>query len=73
MNHILKIKDCFFQDVIHGRKKFEVRKNDRNFQVSDTFQLQNIETGIITAKKEIRYVFPGGSFGLDEKYCIFNK
>ncbi|BAV81097.1 hypothetical protein [Vibrio phage CKB-S1] len=33
--HSLKIMPVYFQDVIDGRKPFEIRKNDRNFMPGD--------------------------------------
>jgi len=40
MTHQLKILPVYFEEVIHSRKTFEVRKNDRNFQVGDTVELR---------------------------------
>lgn len=41
--HNLKTWMPFYQDVIDGRKIFELRKNDRDYQVGDTLTL--IEVG----------------------------
>jgi Domain of unknown function (DUF3850) len=41
--HKLKTFPAFFKDVYWGRKKFEVRYNDRNFQVGDTLCLQEFD------------------------------
>lgn len=38
--HNLKIWPEYYKEVIEGRKKAEVRVNDRNFQVGDTLVLQ---------------------------------
>lgn len=35
MNHELKILPEYFEAICSGKKKFEIRKNDRNFQVGD--------------------------------------
>lgn len=37
--HNLKIWPSFFKDVVDGKKKFEVRVNDRDFKVGDTLVL----------------------------------
>ena len=42
MIHELKIKEKYFKDIVYGRKKFEVRKNDRNFKVGDLLALNEI-------------------------------
>ena len=33
MEHELKIYPQYFEDVISGKKKFEIRKNDRKYDV----------------------------------------
>lgn len=38
--HLLKSWPQFFAAVVEGRKKFEVRRDDRNFRVGDTLLLQ---------------------------------
>ncbi|MBQ0097361.1 MAG: DUF3850 domain-containing protein [Oscillospiraceae bacterium] len=43
MIHELKIKKKYFYDIIKGIKKFEVRKNDRNFKVGDYLALNEFE------------------------------
>ncbi len=40
MTHYLKISPYYINEVIEGNKTFEVRKNDRNFQVGDVIILQ---------------------------------
>lgn len=41
--HYLKTWKPFFQDVKSGIKQFEVRKNDRDYQVGDTLILDEID------------------------------
>lgn len=40
MEHELKIYPKYYEDVISGQKTFEVRKNDRNFNVGDILVLK---------------------------------
>lgn len=64
--HNLKIKPQYFKDVISGLKTFEVRKNDRNFEVGDIITLREFENGKLTGKSinvEIVYILN------DEEYC----
>ena len=35
MNHYLKIQKEYLENLILGKKKFEIRKNDRDYQVDD--------------------------------------
>ena len=44
MHHELKTLPCFFEAVLDGRKKFEVRYNgDRSFQAADTATLHEYD------------------------------
>lgn len=51
--HNLKINSCYFEHVINKEKTFEIRKNDRNFQVGDYIYLNewNKEKGTYTGRK----------------------
>ncbi len=40
MTHLLKIWPEYFERMIDGAKNFEVRRNDRDFQVGDYLCLQ---------------------------------
>lgn len=35
MKHEIKIKQCYLIHIVEGRKTFEIRKNDRDYQVGD--------------------------------------
>ena len=41
--HKLKVWSEFMDDLINGNKTFEIRLNDRNFQVGDTLLLQEYD------------------------------
>lgn len=65
--HKLKTLNPFFEDVFYNRKDFEVRENDRNFQVGDRVQLIEIVQEGSPQRyviKEIKYILPGGQFGI---------
>lgn len=40
--HVLKIQTQYFNDIILGIKRFEVRKNDRNYQIGDYLELHEL-------------------------------
>lgn len=54
MTHDLKIEEQYYLDIIHNDKRFEIRRNDRDYQVGDTFQLNCGDKPAI--KGEITYI-----------------
>lgn len=40
MNHSLKIGEERLTNLVHGRKKVEIRVNDRDYQAGDTLQFK---------------------------------
>jgi len=75
-HHYIKCETQFYQDVESGNKKFEFRKNDRNYRVGDMVYLLEsvggIKTGRVMDSVEIKYILHGPAFGLPDGYCIFN-
>lgn len=43
MIHELKIKQCYLIHIVEGRKTFDIRKNDRDFQVGDIIKWLPLE------------------------------
>lgn len=76
VKHDLKILPEYFEDVASGKKKFELRKNDRNYKVHDMFVLREwLPDKGYTGRdyiNEIRYIMKDGQeYGLVEGYIIF--
>ena len=75
-HHYLKTESEYYQDVERGKKKFELRKNDRNFKKHDLIYLLEVVNGIETGRSlppvEVKYILMGGKFGLKKGYCIIN-
>jgi ParB family chromosome partitioning protein len=73
-HHDLKCETEYYQAVEEGLKNFELRKNDRDYQVHDIINLHEIVRGVKTGRilhpKEIIYILNGGTYGLDKEYCI---
>ena len=73
-HHHLKTETEYYQQVEKGNKNFELRKNDRNFQVGDMLYLEEVVNGTFTGRvlppKEVKYILSGGKYGLEEGYCI---
>ncbi|MDZ5759364.1 ASCH/PUA domain-containing protein [Carnobacterium maltaromaticum] len=71
--HELKIASEFFEAVKDGRKKFEIRKNDRNYQEGDILILKEYDpiTQLFSGeaiKVEISYM---PDFPLQDGYVVF--
>lgn len=75
MNHELKTWPGPFADVRSYRKNFEVRKDDRNFQIGDCLILEEWDpdtekyTGDM-ARRTVGYKLLGGQFGIEDGYCV---
>ena len=58
--HELKTVNPWFNDVVSGLKRFEIRLNDRNFQVGDTLLLMEYDTDTQSyTGKEIKKLISG--------------
>ncbi|WP_273451627.1 DUF3850 domain-containing protein [Streptococcus ferus] len=72
MIHEIKISHLFFDDVQNGVKKFELRKDDRNYQVGDKLLLSEVKDGVLTGRKnQVTVVYKLSNYvGLEAGYCI---
>ena len=72
--HKIKILPEYFEAVLTGRKRFELRKNDRNYKIGDKIELAEWEEGDYTGRSltfVITYILEGcPEYGLKEGYCI---
>ena len=70
--HDVKLAAMYYDDVISGRKPFELRKNDRNYRVGEILRehecIDGEETGRIIVA-DIIYLLEDYT-GLQEGYCI---
>lgn len=82
-DHALKTWPVFFERMVDGSKTFEIRKDDRDFQVGDTLSLHewspsaNYQRGAYTdrvLRAEITYilrpVLSGDVPGIADGYCV---
>lgn len=70
--HDLKLTDVFWDDVKSGRKRFELRKNDRGYKVGDTLILHRYADGKDMGdilKLKVTYMLEEYT-GLTEGYAI---
>lgn len=72
--HNLKIEQRYFESVYTNNKTFELRKNDRDYQVNDILFLREFKDNKWTGRevvREITYVLDNClDFGLQDGYCI---
>ena len=78
--HLLKINSIYYEQVMFGRKKAELRKNDRDFKVGDLIHFTRIDGSeyeelnmfIITHILPVRDIMPDSEdyvmLSID-KYC----
>lgn len=85
MNHALKTDPDQFRDTADNRKSFEIRLNDRDYQVGDTLTLQEtqhsgeqmsqgqplIYTGNYVVR-EVTHMIEGPIFGLAEGWVVMS-
>ncbi len=77
MVHELKTWTEYWSQIALGIKRFEVRKNDRNFQQFDTLRLMEFEpvsqryTGR-WVERNVSFILHGGQFGIEDGYCVMS-
>ena len=87
MTHELRTWAPYYDAVVSGEKKFEVRRDDRGFQKGDIVRLirctqgktgmWDIEYGYgvtpkHTAEFRIGWILTGGQFGIEPGYIVFS-
>lgn len=75
MIHDLKTWPVYFEAVADGRKPFELRKNDRNYESGDSLRLWYFDPDTkhkngACIEAEITYILRGPAFGLEDGWCI---
>lgn len=74
MTHYLKILPRWFKDVAWQKKTFEIRKNDRDYNVGDTLILKEWDNGKYTGReirRTVSYIYYGdGNYGLSDGYVV---
>lgn len=77
MRHELKVWKQYFAMLFCGSKKFEVRKNDRNYKLGDELILREWDeikeeyTGRMLHRR-VNYILEGGQFGIEKGYVVMS-
>ena len=70
MIHELKTDQMVFTHVYNGLRDFELRKNDRDFKVSDTLILRETEFSGIDMKNGCKLVYTGREIECEVNYIL---
>ena len=73
--HELKTKPEYFEAARKQQKNFEIRRDDRDYQVGDLVKLEEFDNGKCTGRhtglRPVLYVLRDcPEYGLAEGYCI---
>lgn len=75
--HALKTWPEHFDAITQGLKTFEVRRDDRAFNVGDTLRLaewcprRREYSGRVIAR-EVTHILRGGQFGIEDGYVVMS-
>lgn len=80
MTHELKTWPGPFQAVVDGRKRFEIRRDDRGFTVGDTLKLEEYDPGTGRGyalnyrwiKCEVTHIVEGERWGLLPHFVVMS-
>ena len=73
--HELKILPEYFEAVASGKKKFEIRLNDRNYHEGDMLRLKEWDGKEYTGNTlavNVTYILYDWTGGLQNGYCIMS-
>lgn len=75
--HYLKILPEYYSEVALHNKRFELRRDDRDYRVGDLIYLQEWKNGSYTGREtgayRIKYILRNcPEYGLKEGYCILS-
>lgn len=80
--HKLKCWQPYYDAIVAGDKKFDVRRDDRGFQKGDLLLLEKYDGKACryvcpaggrrpyAIEKEIKYILTGGQFGIEPGYVV---
>lgn len=77
--HRIKTHSKYWTSIRNGQKRFEVRKNDRDYQTGDLLELvltEDLPLGMPKSEEElvivaeVGYILHGGQFGIEPGYCV---
>lgn len=74
MIHKLKIEYKYWERISSGKKKFEVRYNDRDYQVGDSIEFEVIYVPegrvVFSDSSEFKITYIHSGLGMDKNYVV---
>ena len=76
MTHYIKIKECYADAIMEGRKTFEVRLNDRGYNSGDYVCFMVFDEGIRNFAHKLdgevfRITYVHSGLGMQDSYVVF--
>ena len=76
MTHYIKIKECYADAIMDGRKTFEVRLNDRGYNSGDYVCFMVFDEGIRNFAHKLdgevfRITYVHSGLGMQDGYVVF--
>lgn len=72
--HMLKCSHDIFIDMSTSKKMFDVRLNDRNYQIGDRLDIfdttDQINSEVDHIHRFITYILIGGQYGIEKGYVV---
>ncbi|WP_267570650.1 DUF3850 domain-containing protein [Enterococcus faecalis] len=68
--HELKILPEYFEAVVSGNKRFEIRKNDRNYKKGDILRLNEYQDGQYTGDVHVAEITYITDYGQQDGYVV---
>lgn len=76
MTHQLKIEEQYLENLISGKKKSEVRRNDRDYQIGDvldfTAHARNYFDGFRFKRCEFKIMHIHSGLGMQQGYVVLS-
>lgn len=70
--HDVKIAPNYFKAIVTGVKNFEIRKNDRNYQVDDFLLLKEYKEGKYTGAKILKQITFISEYEQKDNYIVMS-
>ena len=74
--HELKVAGVFFPSILDGSKRFEIRKNDRGYQVGDWLLLRELTEFLVFTGRwalvRVEFILDDVRYGMQDNHIIMS-